>query len=246
MQKTTFTWALTGVCAVLGFMLTVQLTSHAQSSANSTPTSYLDYRTQVDEQLQEQSLLAEDIAKAKVQLEQYQLSKGNQGAMQAALRKDAQTVATEAGLTSVSGSGITMTIQDDPSLPFYQATAGQFQQNADVIISQIVNDLYGVGATAISINGQRLVTTSSIRLVSGLGPSSELQVNTYPIQMPYVITAIGNVADMKSVLTVDQIKPELELMQEDFLVQSYTGMNHVTVPAYSGPLPGAWAKEVSN
>lgn len=245
MQKTTFTWALTGVCAVLGFMLTVQLTSRAQSST-STPTSYLDYRTQVYEQLQEQTILAQDIAKEKVQLKQYQLSGGNQAAMQAALRKDAQTVATEAGLTTVSGNGLTMTIQDDPNLPFYQATAGQFQQNADVIISQIVNDLFGVGATAISINGQRLVTTSSIRLVSGLGPITDLQVNTYPIQMPYVITAIGNVQDMQSVLTVDQIQPELNLMQEDFIVKSYTGSKHVTVPGYSGPLPGAWAKEVGN
>lgn len=226
-------------------MLTLQLTSRQQGHT-STPTSYLDYRTQVSEQLQEHAILAQDIAKQRAQLAQYESSSGNQKAMQAALQKDAATVAAEAGLSSTNGSGITMTIQDDPSLPFFTETAGKFAQNADVVISQIVNDLFGVGAKAISINGQRLVTTSSIRLVSGLGPNTELQVNTYPLQKPYVITAIGDVSNMQSVLTVDQIEPELNLMQEDFLVQAYESPNHVTVPAYDGQLPGTWAKEVGN
>lgn len=245
MQRSTFIWSLTGVFAIIGFLLTVQLTSR-QSSTSTSPTSYLDYRTQVDEQIQEHALLTQDIAKAQAQLAQYQSSQGNKKAMQAALKKDAQTVEAEAGLTPVTGNGITVTIEDDPSLPFYAQTAGKFSQNADVIISQIVNDLYGVGATAISINGQRLVTTSSIRLVSGLGPGSQLQINTYPVQKPYVITAVGNISLMRSVLTVDQVKPELALMQESCLISDYKSPQTVTVPGYSGPLPGTWAKEVNN
>ncbi|WDM02788.1 DUF881 domain-containing protein [Alicyclobacillus cycloheptanicus] len=226
-------------------MLTVQLTSRQQPSST-TLSSYLDYRTQVDEQVEEHTILMQDIAKEKAQLAQFEASGGNQQEMQAVLKKDAQTVAAQAGLTPVTGPGITITIQDDPSLPFYPETAGAFAQNADVEISQIVNDLFGNGATAISINGNRLVTTSSIRLVSGLGPGTELQVNTEPVVEPYVITAVGNVSEMQSILTVDDVKPSLNLMQEDCIVKAYNKPHTVTVPAYQGPLPGTWAKEVDN
>lgn len=245
MKKPTFIWSVTGVCTVIGFLLTVQLTSHQQGSPAKL-SSYLDYRTQVQEQLQEHAILLQDIAKQQAQLAEFKASNGNQQAMQAALKKDEQTVAAEAGLTPVTGNGITITIQDDPSLPYYPETANTFPQNADVIISQIVNDLYGAGATSISINGQRLVTTSSIRLVSGLGPGTDLQVNTYPILMPYVITVVGNVSQMQSILNVDDVKTELQLMQEDCIVKPYSGSHKVTVPAYNGSLPGTWAKEVNH
>lgn len=244
MQKPAFIWSMTGICAAIGFMLTVQLTSREQSSP-ARLSSYLDYRTQVEEQLQEHTILMQDIAKENAQLAQFKASGGNQRALQAALQKDAHTVAAEAGLTPVTGPGITITIQDDPSLPFYPETANTFQPNADVEVSQIVNDLFGAGATAISINGQRLVTTSSIRLVSGLGPGADLQVNTYPVLMPYVITAVGNVPKMQSTLNVDQVVLAMNLMQEDCLISTYSAKNPVTVPAYNGSLPGAWAKEVS-
>ena len=131
-----------------------------------------------------------DVAKERAQLAQYRASSGNLKEMQQALEHDARTVAVEAGMTPLSGTGMTLTIRNDPRLPFYKQFAGQFQQNSDVEISQIVNELFGDGATAMSINSQRLVTTSSIRLVSGLGNFSVLRLNL-PITSPYQIRQSG-------------------------------------------------------
>lgn len=245
MEKRKLIWSLTGISAVLGFMLTVQLTSKpATSSAGLS--SYIDLRTQLLEQMQEQKSLATQISKQDAQLTQFQASHGNSVELQKALENDAKTVAAEAGMTPLSGPGITVTIQDNPNLPFVADYAGKFQQYSDQEVSQIVNDLFANGAKAISINGQRLVTTSSIRLVTGLGGLSTLQVNTYPISMPIVISAVGNISLMQAVLNVDQVKTLLNLMQEDCLVAAHPGPNGVTVPGYDGPLPGTWAKEVSH
>ncbi|MCL6593219.1 MAG: DUF881 domain-containing protein, partial [Alicyclobacillus sp.] len=214
-------------------MLTVQLTSRPQSSA--LPSSYVDLRTQVLEQLQENQLLAQQISKQRAQLVQYQAAQGKESDLLKALQEDEHNVAAEAGLTAVSGPGLTLSIQYDPSLPYYEKTAGLFDQIADQEIGMIVNLLFANGATAISINGQRLVTTSSIRLVVGLSGIGVLQVNTYPVSQPYVITAVGDVAHMQAVLTVNNIQTLLRLMQEACIIRVHPGPHGVRVPGYNGP-----------
>jgi uncharacterized protein YlxW (UPF0749 family) len=239
MNKRSFIWSLTGIGAVIGFMLTVQISSRTQSSEDMS--SYLDVRTQIQEQLQEHQILTADISKESAQLVQYQAASGKEGELLKVLQQDAKTVAAEAGMTPQSGAGITITIQFDPSLPYVEKTAGLFDQLADQEIGLIVNLLFANGAKAISINGERLVTTSSIRLVV-----STLQVNTVPVTMPYVIRAVGDVDKMQAVLSLNDVKPQLELMQELCTIVPSTDPSGVTVPAYDGLLPGTYAKEVTS
>ncbi len=243
MNRRTFLWSLTGVSAVLGFMLTVQLASRPASSTNGMA-SFLDLTSQIDEASTENRILAADLARQRAQLAQYQAAAGSRALLRKAFLKDEQSVAREAGMTRVSGPGITITIRDDPKLPFIPEYAGQFSTESDQLISQIVNDLFANGATAISINGQRLVTTSSIRLVRGLGPSATLQINGNPIVSPYVIRAIGSISRMKAVLTVDNVAIVLNLMQEDCIIRTHPAKDGVRIPAYNGRLPGQYAKEV--
>lgn len=243
MKRAALIWSFTGITTVIGFLLTVQLTSR-QPSATTGMSSYIDLRTQIQEQMQEHQILASQIAKAGEQVAQYQAATGHSTQMMNALKADAKNVAKEAGLTDVTGPGITIQIEYDPTLPYDAQTAGLFDQIADQEIGLIVNDLFANGATAISINGQRLVTTSSIRLVTGLSGDSTLQVNTVPITMPYVITAVGDSKRMQAVLTLNNTVPELNLMQEQCLITAHSDKNPVTVPGYQGPLPGSFAKEV--
>lgn len=244
MKQRKLIWSLTGISAVLGFVLTVQITSHL-SSDESQGTSYIDLRTQIAEQLQEHQILERDISKEAAQLAEFKAAQGSQINLQQVLQKDADSIAQEAGLKSMSGPGLTIVIQDNPNLPYDPAFSGTFAKESDQWISLIVNNLFANGATAISINGQRLVTTSSIRLVSvnGLGG---LQINTHPVVMPYVITAIGSNQNMMAAITVAKIVEQLNLMSEDCIIKLYPNLHGVTVPGYSGPLPGVWAKEVSN
>lgn len=209
--------------------------------------SYLDLRSQIAEQLAEHQILVKDISSESAQVAQFKTASGSQAELRQALQADAATVAAQAGISPVTGPGLQIVIRDNPKLPFVAEYAGQFGKESDQIVSQIVNDLFANGATAISINGQRLVTTSSIRLVQGLGQYlGTLQVNTYPIAIPYVITAQGDINHMMAVLTVNNVKTSLNLMQEDCLIHAKPGPHGVRVPGYTGPLPGTWAKEVGH
>lgn len=246
LKRYAFIWSITGITTVVGFLLTVQLSSRAPATSPSNLSSYEDLRTEIQSQLQEHQTLLDQITKANSQVGTYQNAKGRQSGMLKALQQDAANVAKEAGITSQSGPGITIAIAFDPSLPYDAKTAGLFDQISDQEIGLIVNDLFANGAQAISINGQRLVTTSSIRLVSGLNGQGTLQVNTVPVTMPYVITAVGDVQRMQAILTVNNVVTELMVMQEKCVITPFTGPKGVTVPGYQGALPGNFAKEVHN
>ncbi len=245
MRQHKLIWSLTGISAVLGFVLTIQITSHLTPSGPES-TSFIDLQTQVAEQLQEHQILEKDISKETVQLAEFKAASGSEADLQQALQHDAQTVAEEAGTQFMTGSGLTITIQDDPSLPFDPQFAGTFARESDEWVSLIVNDLFANGAKAISINGQRLVTTSSIRLVSGATGFGGLQVNIHPIVMPYVITAVGSIQNMTAALTVSNVANQLNLMSESCIIKTYPSPSGVTVPSYTGALPGMWAKEMGS
>jgi uncharacterized protein YlxW (UPF0749 family) len=245
MKKNKLMWSLTGISAVLGFVLTVQITSRLGTD-DLEGTSYIDLRTQVAEQSQEHQILEKDISKETAQLAEFQAAQGSQTNLRAVLEKDAEMIADEAGLRPVSGPGLVITIQDDPALPYDPQFSGTFAKASDQWVSLIVNNLFANGASAISINGQRLVTTSSIRLVSTNGLDGGLQVNTHPIVMPYVITAIGSIQNMTAALTVAKVLQQMNIMSEDCIIKPYPGSEGVSVPGYTGPLPGMWAKEENN
>lgn len=57
---------------------------------------------------------------------------------------------------------------------------------SDLLLS-LVNKMKDAGAEAISINGQRIITTTEISLAG-----NNVNINTVPTAPPYVIKAIGN------------------------------------------------------
>ncbi|WP_223204044.1 DUF881 domain-containing protein [Alicyclobacillus suci] len=240
MQRRSLILGVSAITTALGFMLTVQITS--RPSYSSSPTSYIDLRTQVDELAQEHQILENDISKARVQLDEYQAAK-NSGSLQKVLLNDQKTVEQQAGIAPVSGAGITIEMAYDPSLPTVPEDQAAFPGLQDQMLAEVVNTLFGSGATAVSINGQRLVTTSSIRLVSGLAGITGVNVNKTPITMPYEISAVGNVQTMEAGLTVEQLKDAFNMCGVSFDVTAHTGAHGVQVPGYSGVLPGQWAKE---
>lgn len=96
-----------------------------------------------------------------------------------------------AGLEEVKGSGITVTLDDTRAINKIAADAGFYDPNVYVIhdsdILMVINELKAAGAEAISINGQRIVTTTEVRCV---GPV--IQINGIRLTAPFKISAIGS------------------------------------------------------
>jgi uncharacterized protein YlxW (UPF0749 family) len=111
-----------------------------------------------------------------------------------ALRQQLQTDQLLAGTVAISGPGVIVTLANPPT-PTASAGAGRpgstpiaaTQLLTDVDVRSVVNELWSVGAEAISVNDIRLTPTSAIRFAG-----EAVLVDFEPINPPYVIRAIGN------------------------------------------------------
>jgi uncharacterized protein YlxW (UPF0749 family) len=124
------------------------------------------------------------------------------------------------GTAPVTGPGVQVTVDDAAD----SATGGKV---LDVDLQVLVNGLWAVGAEAISINGHRLTTLTSIRVAG-----EAITVNYSPLTPPYVIDAIGNPDTMPADFletTAGQTWQEL---------QANYGLQFSMVPAESLDLPG--------
>ncbi|CAN5388835.1 DUF881 domain-containing protein [soil metagenome] len=89
---------------------------------------------------------------------------------------------TVTGAVAVSGQGISVVL--NPSESEEAGAAGQVSAND---LQAVVNALWSAGAEAISVNGQRLTTLSSIHKTG-----TAIAVNYRSISPPYVVLALGN------------------------------------------------------
>ncbi|WP_026961669.1 DUF881 domain-containing protein [Alicyclobacillus herbarius] len=240
MKRPGFVASLTVVSTLIGLMLSLQITarSNATSGTANTSSSSLDLQEELLEQNQEHKLLLQQIEKAEKQLLTFETSGSSYTDRKKALEKDAAQLEAAAGITPVTGPGIIITVQADPTLPGYDPhTVFDPQLN----LTPVINYLFAQGATAISINGYRFVGTSSLRDV-GDAQNPVLQVNGHSVAPPYVIKAIGDVSAMKAVLTANGFQQNFNEIGEDFEVES---MSELTVPGYHDVLPGRYAKEAT-
>ncbi|RKR93186.1 uncharacterized protein YlxW (UPF0749 family) [Micromonospora pisi] len=92
------------------------------------------------------------------------------------------------GLGRVRGDGVAVRVADGPSEP--DAVTGVAGTNLGKVLDRdlqdIANALWSAGAEAVSINGQRLTATSTIRAAGGA-----ILVDFRPVTGPYEVSAIG-------------------------------------------------------
>jgi uncharacterized protein YlxW (UPF0749 family) len=99
-----------------------------------------------------------------------------------------------AGLTAVSGPGLTIPLEDAPEE--IRESAGDQVSNAIVHqqdIQAVVNALWAGGAEAMTLQGQRVISTTGIKCV---GNTVLLHGVTY--SPPYVISAVGDPDKLRS------------------------------------------------
>lgn len=93
-----------------------------------------------------------------------------------------------AGLEPVTGAGVTVTLEDSPDEVQQTST-----QRAELLvvhqqdIQAVVNAMWLGGAEAITIQGQRVISTTGIKCS---GPT--VRLHGIPYSQPYVISAVGN------------------------------------------------------
>jgi uncharacterized protein YlxW (UPF0749 family) len=150
--------------------------------------------------------------------------------------REASTVKGPAGLMPVTGPGVTVTLSDAP-----QSTG---QETPDTIdnpnlllvhqqdIQAVVNAMWKGGAEAITIQDQRVVSTTGIRCIG-----NSVQLHGVPYSQPYRISAVGDVGSLTNAIAddgylrvyrADALDPKINVGWEE------TVEDRITAPAYDG------------
>jgi uncharacterized protein YlxW (UPF0749 family) len=134
-----------------------------------------------------------------------------------------------AGLTDVRGPGVRVTLDDSQSRTVPVGTDPNLLIVHDYDLRDVVTVLWANGAEAIDINGQRLVTTTSIYCVG-----STTLVNDTRLSPPYAVQATGPVAMQQALAEQTALTRFKGLVHQYGLGLSIAAANDLTVPAYDG------------
>ena len=195
------TWHLPMIIAsvVLGILVTLQFRTQrdlifplAQDNTNNLNKmiTYLEA---------ERSKLTNDLKETREQKERFEALLGEQGRKQTQeamnlLKEEVDKARMQAGLVPVKGPGVEVRLDDSLQKPGPTDDAYYFLVH-DVDIQSFVNELWAAGAEAVSINDQRVVTSTSVRCV---GPT--VLVNAVRLAPPYIIRAIGDAKTLETAL----------------------------------------------
>lgn len=212
---------LSMICVVIGFMVSIQFqTNYVVERAD--PRDMNEIRILLQKERERTQLLLSEISKHEHLLYQYEMSMNKEGEINNVMEQELKRIKLIAGVEDMVGKGAIIRIQEDEELENDFFTPLVFDEDFRVII----NHLNSYGAKAISINDQRIISTTAIRNVG-----DRILVNMVPIHPPYEIKVIGD--DPAMLITA----LKLEGLDSYFMVVNhvvdYEERTYLRVKAYS-------------
>ena len=144
-----------------------------------------------------------------------------------------------AGLEETSGPAITVTLDDAP-----QDVIESSDQDANLLvvhqqdIQAVANALWAGGAEAMTIQGQRVISTTGIKCVG-----NTVVLHGIPYSPPYVITAVGDPSSMYTSLNENPYIQGYQTWVDRFdLGWDVDLEGEVELPAYEGTLDLDYAR----
>lgn len=225
------------VCLILGIMMAVQFRSNENSPRNLSGDRWTEITVQLDNLQRERDFLAEEVISLREKLDD--AASNQRGDAIKALNEELTKANMAAGLVSVKGQGIIVTLNDSPRV-LQPGEDPNLSLVHDEDLLKVVNELWAAGAEAISINGHRLVTNSEIRCAG-----TTILVNVNRIAPPFVINAIGDSEILESSLRIkggwlNYLETGLGIKTQ---IQS---LESVEVPAFKGSLKFQYAQMVKS
>jgi uncharacterized protein YlxW (UPF0749 family) len=158
-------------------------------------------------------------------------------------QKEVESLRDPAGLVERSGPGVQITLSDAPEAVL-DAASDDDNKNLLVVhqqdIQAVVNALWKGGAEAVTIAGQRIISTTGIKC-----EGNQVLLQGLPYPQPYVIEGVGDPGSLTSAIAED---PYLQVYRDqaddpDISVGWDLDLeDEVTAPAYDGLLGLSFAR----
>jgi uncharacterized protein YlxW (UPF0749 family) len=152
-----------------------------------------------------------------------------------------QNLEDPAGLTPRSGPGITVTLSDAAE----EVVASTDQDLNLLVVHQqdiqaVVNAMWLAGASAVTVQGQRVVTTTGIKC-----EGNAVQLQGVPYSQPYEISAVGDPLELLNAINDDEylkVYREQALRPDIAVGWDLQVEESLTAPAYDGLLDLSYAE----
>ena len=233
--------AIAITCMLLMFLLAWQFRSVTATGGitSSTAKARADQlQAQLTEEQNKTQTLMNQLMEYKTELQQFSDQAEESGGYAQILSKQLEQTKILAGQTTVHGEGVTVKLSDSRT----PNTIGADENNYvihDEDLLKVVNELRDAGAEAISINGERLLSTSEIRCAGSI-----VSVNNNRYAAPYIVTAIGSSKDLYNALTMRQgVVDSLSIWGIECVV---TKASDLTIEAYQGAVEYRYAQAVKD
>ena len=240
MNKKSISLVLGIMCLILTYGIAVQIkTVSGTGTAVATTSSENELRDAVLRAKEKYDNLYEDLERLESQLEIERTNSTQNNTELTELENTIKEGNKILGLSEVTGPGITITVNDNQKASLNNIVYDpNWMIVHDTDLINIVNALKNVGAEAISINGQRIVTTSAIECDGNI-----IIINGEKIAAPFEIKAIGL---PESLIGVARFSGYVDyLIDERFLdvtVETTSEKEKITIPKYTGVIKFEYAE----
>lgn len=213
--------SITLVCLLFGLLFTSNLKTQLQevnpkAARNKTLVNFI--KTQEDKNLE----LETEITTSRKKIEEYHTTKSGETGL-APFKKNLEELTFAAGLTKVAGPGVVITLDDQEKARTAQDPELYLIHYSSILY--IVNDLRAAGAEAISVNNDRVVSTTDIRCAGNI-----ILVNTHRLAPPYRIQAIGNPEKLEEMA----LSGEYGILELGNFPVTLEKKDEILIPAYKG------------
>lgn len=205
--------ALLLFCFIIGIGIVVQARMADGERLYTSQKAVEDYQAQIKAEAKAAEDVKELISQAKDSLTLYSKEDGRK--MQKALKKDLSLNSRFAGTQTIKGEGVIVTIDDGTSaVKSVEDINNLLVHDKDILM--VINELKAAGAEAISVNGQRIASMTS---VSCAGYTVRINGATYA--RPFVVRAVGDSTKMTDrLIGIGGYGKELQDWGVQFKIQS--------------------------
>ncbi len=237
-------WGTPTVVVVCGALFAVSALNSEGTDLR--PGRYRDLASVVETESRQYDALAARVAGLTEQVEVLSAAVGSDEV--ARYRQRVDRLEDPAGLQPRRGAGVSIVLADAPEEIVDRALAdGDIDLNRLVVhqqdIQAVVNALWNGGASAVTVEGQRIVTTTGIKCE---GNAVQLQGIPYP--QPYEIAAVGDPEALVAAIEGDDYLANYRLDAADPSIDIGWDLAlepEVVAPAYDGLLDLSYAEPLA-
>ena len=219
------------VCLLLTTAIIVQIKTIKHSGVETNATFSEDsLRDEVLKWKEKSDNASEELSKAEKELEKQRTKATQNDETSKSNEEEIKVSNAVLGLSDVTGEGVEITLQDNQDVTTETATNDiSYYVVHDIDILSVVNELKNAGAEAISINGERIINTTSITCAGNVA-----QINGEKVGAPFIIRAIGKSETLYEAL--NRPGGYIELLNDSGIVSNIKKSNNITIQKYKGAI----------